>query len=141
MRIAALYVIAAAVLVPPAHGAAPNMREGEWEITMKMEMPGMPMAMPPQVTQRCITNKDLADPQKPVPGAQPGDSGCKTTDHKMQGNTATWKMACEDGTTGSGTATYSNTSYTSTITMMQGGQPPAMTMQQSGRHLGACKKP
>ena len=141
MRVAAACALAAAVLAPHAYGAAPNMREGEWEITMKMEVPGMPMAMPPQLMQQCVTKKDLADQHKPVPGAQARDSRCKTTDHKMQGNTATWKMACEDGTTGSGTATYSNTSYTSTITMMQGGQPPAMTMHQSGRHLGSCKKP
>lgn len=137
MRIAAVCVIAAAVLAHHAHGAAPNMREGEWEITMKMEMPGMPMAMPAQVMQRCITKKDLANP---VPGPQAGDGRCKMTDHKIQGNTATWKMACEDGTTGSGTATYSDTSYTSTITTQHGGQAPAMTMHQSGRYLGACRK-
>jgi hypothetical protein len=117
------------------------MREGEWEITMKMEMPGMPMAMPPQVMQRCITKKDLADAHKPVPGPQAGDSRCKLSDHKMQGNTATWKMTCEDGTTGSGTATYGETSYTSTITTLQGGQPPALTMHQNGRYLGVCRKP
>ncbi|MGH8661778.1 MAG: DUF3617 domain-containing protein [Burkholderiales bacterium] len=138
MRVAATCVLAAAVLVPHAYGAAPNMREGEWEITLKMEMPGMPMAMPPQVMSRCVTKKDLANP---VPGPQAGDSRCKTTDHRMQGNTATWKMACEDGTTGSGTATYSDTSYTSTITTLQGGQAPAMTMRQNGRYLGACRKP
>jgi hypothetical protein len=141
MRNPALYVVAAAVLAPHAYGAPPNMREGEWEITMKMEMPGMPMAMPPQVMQRCITKKDLADAHKPVPGAQAGDSRCKLSDHKMQGNTATWTMTCEDGTTGSGTATYGETSYTSTITTLQGGQPPALTMRQNGRYLGACRKP
>jgi len=138
MRVSAFCVLAAAILAPHAYGAAPNMREGEWEFTMKMEMPGMPMAMPAQVMSRCITKKDLGNP---VPGPQPGDSRCKMTDHRMQGNTATWKMACEDGTTGSGTATYGDTTYTSTITTLQGGQPPAMTMHQNGRYLGACKKP
>jgi len=138
MRNAAAYVVAALVSAPVlAHGAAPNLREGEWEITMKMEMPGMPMAMPAQVMQRCVTKKDLANP---VPGPQAGDGRCKMTDHRMQGNTATWKLACEDGTTGSGTANYGDTSYTSTITTQQGGQSPAMTMHQSGRYLGACRK-
>jgi hypothetical protein len=108
---------------------------------MKMEMPGMPMAMPPQVMQQCITKKDLAGAHKPAEAAQGGDSRCKLTDHKMQGSTATWKMACEDGTKGSGTATYSDTTYTSTITTLQGGQPPALTMHQSGRYLGPCRKP
>jgi hypothetical protein len=141
MRFAAFSVLAAAAFAFHAHGATPNMREGEWEITMKMEMPGMPMAMPPQVMQRCITKKDLADAERTLPGPQAGDSRCKSTDHKMQGNTAPWKMACADGTTGSGTVTYNDTTYTSTITMLQGGQPPAMIMHQNGRHLGACRKP
>jgi hypothetical protein len=138
MRVSAYLFLATAMLPLIAHGASLNLREGEWEITMKMDMPGMPMAMPAQVMSRCITKKDLANP---VPGPQAGDGRCKVSDHRMQGNTATWKMACADGTTGSGTATYGDTSYTSTMTMMQGGQPPAMTMHQNGRYLGACKKP
>jgi len=143
MRIAAITVLAAALLAPHAQGATPNIREGQWEITMSMEVPGMPKGgMPPQVMQQCITKKDLADPRKPVPGGKAGDSRCKLTDHKMQGNTATWKVACEDGTTGVGTATYSSTSYTSTntITSSRGGQAQTMTMHQNGRYLGACTK-
>jgi hypothetical protein len=63
----------------------------------------------------------------------------------MQGNTATWNMACKgDGAmTGSGSITYSGTSYAGTnrMTMTQSGYTQTMTMQYSGRHLGACKKP
>jgi len=144
MRIAALPVLAVALLASHAHGAAtPNMKDGLWEITMKMEMAGMPHAMPPQVMQRCITKKDLEDPAKAMPGNSPADGRCKMTDHKMQGNTATWNVACEDGTAGSGTATYSSTSYTSTNTIRSkhGGAAQTMTLYNSGRHLGDCKKP
>jgi len=119
------------------------MKEGLWEITMKMEMAGMPRAMPPQVMQHCITQKDLQDPAKTMPGNSPRDGRCKMTDHKMQGNTAAWNVVCEDGTTGSGIATYSSTSYTSTnkITSKHGGQAQTMTMHNDGRYLGDCKKP
>jgi len=144
MRIAALPVLAVALLASHAHGAAtPNMKDGLWEITMKMEMAGMPHAMPPQVMQRCITKKDLEDPAKAMPGNSPADGRCKMTDYKMQGNTATWNVACEDGTAGSGTATYSSTSYTSTNTIRSkhGGAAQTMTLQDGGRHLGDCKKP
>ena len=144
MRITALPVLVAALLASHAHGAAaPNMKDGLWEITMKMEMAGMPHAMPPQVMQRCITKKDLEDPAKAMPGNSPADGRCKMTDHKMQGNTATWNVACEDGTAGSGTATYSSTSYTSTnkITSKHRGEAQTMTMHNSGRYLGDCKKP
>jgi hypothetical protein len=144
MRITALPVLATALLVSHAHGAAaPNMKDGLWEITMKMEMAGMPQAMPAQVMQRCITKKDLEDPAKAMPGNSPPDGRCKMTDHKMQGNTATWNIACEDGTAGSGTATYGSTSYTSTnkITSKRGAEAHTMTMHNSGRYLGDCKKP
>ncbi len=137
--------VAAALLAPMlsvAHAQAPNMKEGLWEMTSKMEMPGMP-AMPPQTMQRCITKADLADPSKTTPGAQ-GDKQCKVSDYKLQGNTATWKMACagESAMTGSGTITYAGNSYTGTQTMSMkvDGKPHNMAVNFSARHLGDCKK-
>ena len=145
MRYATTFVLAIAVLSGGAHAATPNMKDGLWEITMKMEMPGMPAGMKPQVVRQCITKKDLEDPRKTAPsGGDPKDNRCQVTDYKMQGNTASWNMACKgDGAmTGSGTATYSGTSYSGTnkMTMNRGGKAQTMTMQYSGRHLGECKK-
>lgn len=136
--------LAAALLSGHVHSAAPNMKEGLWEITMKMEMPGMPAGMQPQVMQQCITRKDLEDPRKTTPGNDPTGNRCQVTDHKVQGNTASWNMACkgEGAMTGSGTVTYSGTSYqgTSRMTMKQGGQVQTMTMHYSGKRIGDCKK-
>jgi len=144
MRHITTSLLTAMVFSVSVHAAAPNMKEGMWEITMKMEMPGMPAGMPPQVMQQCFTRKDLEDPRKTAPGG-PGDSRCQMTDHKMQGNTATWNMACkgEGAMTGSGSITYSGTSYAGTnrMTMTQGGTAQTITMHYSGRHLGECKRP
>ncbi len=145
MRLVTAPLLAAALLSAPAYGAAPNMKEGLWEITTKMEMPGMPAGMPPQVVRQCITRKDLEDPSKTAPtGGDPRDNRCQMTGYKMQGNTATWNMACkgENAMTGSGSITYSGTSYSGTnkMTMTHGGQTQTMTMQYSARHLGDCKK-
>lgn len=144
MRITTTWILVTALLPAAAQAAAPNMKEGLWEITMKMEMPGMPAGMPPQVSQQCFTQKDMADPRKTAPGG-PGDGRCQMTDYKLQGNTATWNMACkgEGAMTGVGSITYSGTSYTGTnrMTMAQGGSTQTMTMHYSGRHLGACGKP
>lgn len=145
MRYLTTCLLAAATLSGGAHAAAPNMKEGLWEITMKMDMPGMPAGMKPQVVQQCFTKKDLEDPRKTAPsGGDPKDNRCQMTDYKVQGNTATWAMACkgEDAMTGSGTATYSGTSYSGTnkMTMKRSGQAQTMTMHYSGRHLGECKK-
>jgi hypothetical protein len=145
MRFATALSAVMLLLPVTASGAAPNMKEGLWEITMKMEMPGMPAGMKPQVMQQCVTKKDMEDPRKTTPGgADPKDNRCQMTDYKMQGNTATWNMACkgENAMTGSGSITYSGTSYTGTnkMTMMRGGKSQTMTMQYNAKHLGDCKK-
>lgn len=141
MRPTAIAIVAAILLPFPVHAAAPNMKEGLWEITVRTEMQGMPGGMPPQTVQQCITQKELADPSKTTPGTQ-GDKRCKMTDYKMQGNTASWKTACEGDMTGSGTITYAGSSYTGTqtVSMQHEGKSLNMTMNFTGRHLGECKK-
>jgi len=127
-----------------AHAASPNMRDGMWEITTKMEMAGNKGAqMPQQTVKHCMTKQDVADPRRATPGA--GDPGrCKMTDYKMQGNTASWKLACTgDGSgTGSGTVTFSGDSYSGsqTMYMKRGGQVMTMKMDYSGRRVGDCPK-
>lgn len=127
-----------------ALGATPNMNEGLWEITVKMDMPGMPAGAPPQVMQRCFTQKDFQNPEKMAPGNDPKSSRCETSDYKLQGNTATWKMACQgdNAMTGAGSMTFSGASYTGTnkMAMKHGDQTMNMTMNYAGKHLGPCKK-
>jgi len=126
-----------------AHGAAPNMQEGMWEITSKMEMPGMPMNMPPQTMQRCFTQKDFADPQSMAP-ADPSGNKCQTSDYRMQGNTATWKIVCTgpDAMTGTGSATYTGNAYSGVnkMAVKHGNETMNMTINHGGKYLGPCKK-
>ena len=139
MRFLELAVCAAIVLATNAHAATPNMKEGLWEITTKMEMPGMQAK--PMTMQRCVTRKDVQDAATMPPGGSGPDKSCKMTDYKLQGNVATWTMACEM-VTGSGTVTYNGTSYSGSqiMTMKQGGQTQNMTAHFSGKHLGDCTK-
>ena len=144
MRFATFSLLAATLVSIPAQAAAPNMKEGLWETTVKMEMAGMPGGMPPQTVQRCYTKKDLEDPAKTAPSGGQRDNRCKMTDYKLQGNTASWKVVCEGegASTGTGTVTYAGNSYSGnqTMSMKHGGQTQNMTMQYSGKHLGDCKK-
>ena len=142
MRSAAIPLLAAALALGTAHAAAPNMKDGLWEITTKMEMAGKSGGkMPQQVVRSCVTKKDLEDPRRTTPS---GDSRCKMTDYKLAGNTATWKMACEGKSemTGTGTVTYSGDSYTGnqTMTMKTSGQVMNMKMDFAGRRVGDCPK-
>jgi len=142
---AILLLLVNALLVVSAHAASPNMREGLWEITTRMEMSGSSgVAMPAQTVRHCVTKNDIENPQGTPPGGAGRDGRCKMTDYKLQGNTATWKMACEGqgAMTGTGTMTYSGNSYSGsqTMAMNQGGQAINMKMNYSGQRVGDCPK-
>src|SRR4051794_39832422 len=69
-------------------------RDGNWEVTMTMEMAGMPqgMSMPPVKTTQCITPEQAKDPSMAMPQRPAGRGGaanpddCKVTDYKQDGN-------------------------------------------------------
>ena len=118
-------------------------RDGEWEVKMEMNMPGMPAGMPAMTSKQCITPGDAADPQKAMPpqgrGGNPGD--CKVSDYKVDGNRVTWSMKCEgrQPMTGTGEIVYGDNAYTGTMTMDMQGRS-AMTMKYTGKRLGDCTK-
>lgn len=105
-----------------------------WEVTMKMEMPGMP-AMPAHTSQVCKTRGDR-DPSKT--GARDRDSDCKLVDSRQTGNRTTWKMVCTkpNAMTILGDVTYSGDSYQGTM-KMTGGEMD-MTQNISGKKVGSC---
>jgi hypothetical protein len=127
-----------------AQGAGPR-RDGNWQVTIEMEMPGMPQRMPPSTVTQCLTKADVADPMKSMPqsqgrGAMP--KSCKVTDYKTVGNTVTWSMACEgeNAMTAVSEFVYTNDTYVGTMkmNMQRGGQTSVMSMKYSGKRLGDC---
>lgn len=114
---------------------AQNMKEGLWEITMTMEMPGMPMKMPPQTNTHCLTKKDTV-PQKQEPGQE-----CKLTKHEVKGDTVTWVMECktkEGPATFNGKVTYKGETFEGVVKMKQGGME--ITQNLKGKWIGKCPK-
>ncbi len=135
-------IFTSAVLAVPAFaaGAKPNVKPGQWETTVRMEMPGMPMAMPPMVTSSCLTEKDL------VPNtSQPGQD-CKVTKQKVTGQTVEWAVECKDKngavSTMTGKGTYKEETFEGTMqmAMSHGGAPMQMNAKVSGKRVGECKK-
>jgi len=117
-------------------GSVPNMRDGMWEITTKVEMPGMPMNMPPMKHTQCLTKDDI------VPsGSQPGQE-CKVTQTKVSGNTVTWTMHCKsqgEEMKGTGKITYSGDSFKGTIKITMSRRNMQMINHISGQRIGDCK--
>jgi hypothetical protein len=72
---------------------APNMQEGQWEITTSFEMPGMPAGMAkPHTITTCLSRKDY------VPQDKKQQTDCTMQDTKVEGNTVTWAVVCKDST-------------------------------------------
>jgi hypothetical protein len=139
-----LAVAAATVVSMAAQGSGPR-RDGNWQVTMEMDIPGMPQKMPPMTLTQCLTKEDAEDPSKLAPQGRGGaPSNCKVSDYKTEGNKVTWSMRCEGESAMSGTGefVYSGDTYTGTMkmSMARGGQPMTMTMKYSGKRLGDCVK-
>lgn len=121
--------------------AAPIMQPGQWEITTKMTMVGMPMEMPPQVFRHCYREDQLKDPKNAVPQ----DKDCKADSVSLKGNTVTWRANCKiDGEfmSGEGQITYAGAAYSGNAKLS--GKVEGMAMQMnvnySGKRLGDCSK-
>ena len=132
------YLLAAVLTILPLASADANMQEGNWEVTAKMEIPGMPFAMPPTTHNQCVTKKDL------VPDMADKDQSCVVREQKVVGDTVTWRIQCQgkNGTMdGEGRIKYGAKSYTGEMQMrMKEKSGEVMTMKTSmqGKHTGPC---
>ena len=111
--------------------------DGLWEVTTKMEMPGMPFAMPGQTARVCMKKGHENDPNNAVPKNK--DQDCKMTDTKISGNKSSWKMTCggKHPMTGSGEITRSDGAYSGKMLMHS--KDGDMTMTYEGKRIGTCQ--
>ncbi|MFA5323273.1 MAG: DUF3617 domain-containing protein [Smithella sp.] len=113
--------------------AAPQINPGQWEISTKTEMTGIP---PQSITHtQCITNEDA------VPMSNDANKECQITDIKTHGNTVTWKISCggEGGKmNGTGSVTYSKDKMNGTMNMIILPHGTKVKNTFSGRRIGIC---
>jgi len=142
-------LILSLILLPGAfasevYAAGSNMKPGLWEITTTMDMPGMPMTMPPMTHTRCYTKNDTEDAKKVAPSAPRKDENCELKDHRVTGNKVTWSVQCQGKRAGSGTGemVLQGDSYEGTIKMTsvdpRRGEVK-MTQHNKGKRVGDCK--
>lgn len=127
-----LAIISALVSVCWA-GSGPDFQEGQWEMTVETNIPGMPMKMPPTTYTQCMRKDD------PVPHDKQPSQECKVQDMKTEGNTVSWKLVCNSPggqMTGIGKVTYQKNTMNGTITMK--GQDVQMVTKIKGRRIGDC---
>jgi len=130
--------IACLALAASAFSAAAFSATGEyWEVTTKMDMPGMPFAMPATTTKVCMPPGGEKDPKR----TQDKKSNCEMTDVKTSGNKVSYKGKCveKDGTMNmEGESTHERDSYHGTMRMTgkSGGHDMDMKTTYSGKRIG-----
>ena len=109
---------------------AQEMPAGKWQITTKIEMPGMPADMAAkmgsQVSSHCVLKgkSKWADEQ-----SLSAQRSCERTETKIVGNEVTWKMKCKEGITGTGQVNHNGKdAYTMKLNMLS---PRGMMKMQS----------
>jgi len=132
-RLAAAAALVLLLVLSPALAADPP--GVLWETTSQMAMAGMPTQIPSQ-TQKVCSAKTWT---KPPPG---GDKSCVTSDYKMVGSKATWKMQCggQMPMQGTGEITFAGPdAYTGVIQATSQGMN--MTIKLAGKKVGTCDNP
>jgi len=104
-----------------------------WEVTTKMEMAGMPMAMPPQISRVCSAKNRKGEDYVPK------RDNCKMAESNSSGGKVTYKMVC-DQLTAAGEITYSADKYEGKthMTGTMDGHPVDMMQTYSGKRVGDC---
>ncbi len=106
-----------------------------WEVTTKMEVPGVPYAMPPMTNRVCIGKGEANDPRRSLK-----EDDCEMSDVKTSGDKTTWTARCTHGgdvMIGRGEQTTAADSYQGT--MHFSGKSMNMTQSYSGKRVGgAC---
>lgn len=140
----AVLLLIASVIVAPAH-AAPDMHDGEWEITTRMEISGMPQMMQPITARQCITRQDII-PGQQQGGPQGDEQQCRVVDQASSGDTVSWRMRCEGEWGNSdieGSMTYRGERMqgeTRTTTTPPNGVPMVVTSHMQGHRIGPCRE-
>ena len=131
---------AVAVLIAGLVVSLPLLAQGKddlWEISSKMDMPGMPMAMPAQVNRVCV-GKNRKDED-----LVPKQSNCRVVDSKRAGSKFTYKMECtgNEPMTMVGEMTFGTNAYDGQMRMTMTKTNDTMNMAVAGKRVGDCTAP
>ena len=115
--------------------SVPNIQEGKWEITTRMDMQGMSTSMPPVTYTQCLTKKDFV----PQGSQQAGE--CQITESKVIRDTVTWVMKCHGhggDAIANGKITYSGNRFEGTVEITMDYSNMKMINHITGKRIGDC---
>lgn len=131
----AVSLLLAAFVSAAAKASDINMNPGLWQWTALLDMPGMPLPLPPTSYTTCISRADF------VPKDSQLGRACETIDLKTEGDRVSWNISCSQaaGVTRSwGSITYYGDSAEGTISIDIEGMQLSSTTR--GKRLGPCQQ-
>lgn len=135
-------IVVAALLSLSTPTAPALRRDGQWRISIDVEIEGAQKKLPGRTIEQCITPDEAAAGSSALPKPSDGGlDGCKASEHRVDGNRVTWSFTCSSpqSVTGSGKVVYHDDSaYTGTIKMASDGR--VMWITYAGKRLGDCVK-
>jgi len=134
-----IYIVVTVMIMSVSILWALDIKEGQYQITSEVEIPGMPSSMPPVTSMQCITQQDF------VPVDPNNSQDCQITDVQTQGNKVNWTMECtQQGNTmkATGSMTFHGDWFEGITNMKMGPEAGNMviTTRMKGKYIGACKK-
>jgi hypothetical protein len=134
------FAVCAALLAPAIVQAETDLREGLWEVSVRMEVGGQPASAEPLVARQCITQQTAQDLISQLAGTA---GGCQIADLRQDGNHASWNLSCSGQIElkGSGEVTISNSSFDGSLDAVvgMGGQSVPVHQTFSARRVGDCQ--
>jgi len=114
--------------------ASAQGKDDLWEVSTKMEMPGMPMAMPAQTNRFCIGKNQKEEDFVPKQG------DCRMIESKRGGNKFSYKMDCSGNYSAivDGAITFGNNAYDGQMRMAMKNTNDTMVMTFTGKRIGDC---
>jgi len=139
MKLRTRCALAAIGLSAATPSIAADMTPGQYEYTLKMNMPGGP-SMPAQTVQRCLSKQDVSGTKAFEMPAGP-NSDCQIKDLTRSGGQFAYRVACTrpEKIDSSVKGTHTATGMTMEMTMAMPGAPSPITQSITARRLGDCK--
>jgi len=120
-----------------ACSSGPNLKEGKWKISTKVETTGMPFnfSIPASDYVTCLTSDNAI----PVDEESKNNDNCKVLKQSISGDTVKWTVECIDGgvkSVSEGEVTYKGEEMEGTMKMSYQGM--VMTTHLKGKRIGEC---